>query len=142
MAHNSTLAEHTKIKLGTHHSKQQINHRVTNLYIPLRLACVLLLVSLTVHGQRKNQPFKMRVAAVSGPGVESCGDACKAGGAVVEKPRTWSGAGHPGAWVVVADRHGGKVYVTTVTTERKSKPPQIGLIVGVALRGHPSLRIT
>jgi hypothetical protein len=35
-------------------------------------------------------------------------------------------AGDSGARVVVANRDGGKVYVTTVTTEGKSKPPQIG----------------
>lgn len=109
--------------MNTHRSKLKSNWGGVNLYILARrtgLVCALLFVSVTVHGQDLAWP------QFRGPDSNPVGTHAR----LAERwSRTenveWSqeipGRGWSSPIVT-----GGRVYITTVTTEGKSKPPQIG----------------
>ena len=118
--------------MSTLRSKLKTNRPLRNLYIHLRLAgrslwcpmcglaCALLLVSLPVHGQDMAWP------QFRGPESNPVGTHAR----LAER---WSKTENVEWSQVIPGRGwsspivtGGRVYVTTVTTEGKSKPPQIG----------------
>ena len=94
-----------------------------NLYLPLRragLVCALLLASFTVHGQDIVWP------QFRGPDANPVGTHARLAERWSKTENVeWSQA-IPGRGWSSPIVTGGKVYVTTVTTEGKSKPPQVG----------------
>ncbi|MCM3900463.1 MAG: PQQ-like beta-propeller repeat protein [Pyrinomonadaceae bacterium] len=104
-------------------SKLKTNRTLKDVYILLRLACLacaLLLVSLPVQGQDMVWP------QFRGPESNPVGTHARLAERWSKTENVeWSqeipGRGYSSPIVT-----GGRVYVTTVTTEGKSKPPQIG----------------
>jgi outer membrane protein assembly factor BamB len=109
--------------MRTRCSEQESTRKVIDRYISLRLAglaCALLLASPAVHGQADVWP------QFRGPDANPVGAHAKLADRWsktenVEWSREIPGRGWSSPVVT-----GGKVYVTTVTTEGKSKPPQTG----------------
>jgi outer membrane protein assembly factor BamB len=110
----------------------------TNLYALLFIAgvaCVLLLVSFPVHGQQKNQRENQHKSSDSkdiawpqfrGPESNPVGTHARLAERWSQTENVeWSQA-IPGRGWSSPIVTGGRVYVTTVTTEGKSKPPQTG----------------
>ena len=110
-------------KMNPLSSKLESNRKVINRFILLRqagLMCALLLVPLTVHGQDIAWP------QFRGPDSNPVG-------AHARLAERWSKTENvewsqeiPGRGWSSPIVTGGRVYVTTVTTEGKSKPPQTG----------------
>jgi outer membrane protein assembly factor BamB len=104
--------------------KLQNNRRVITPFIPfLRQAgslCALLLMSLTVHGQDMAWPQFL------GPQSNPVGTHARLAERWSKTENVEWSQEIPGRGWSSPIVTGGKVYVTTVTTEGKSKPPQIG----------------
>lgn len=114
--------------MNTLRSKLETNRTVKNLYILLRLssrrlanvACALLLVSLPVRGQDMAWP------QFRGPESNPVGTHARLAERWSKTENVeWSQA-IPGRGWSSPIVTGGRVYVTTVTTDGKSKPPQTG----------------
>ncbi|HUE80944.1 MAG TPA: PQQ-binding-like beta-propeller repeat protein [Pyrinomonadaceae bacterium] len=111
-------------------SMLETNHTIKNSYIILRLAglaCALLLMSLSGNGQQKN-PGSQDMVWPQFRGPES-----NPVGMHARLAERWSKTENvewsqeiPGRGWSSPIVTGGKVYLTTVTTDGKSKPPQTG----------------
>ncbi len=109
--------------MNTHRSKQETNCGVVNLYILTRqtgLVCALLFVSLTVHGQDMVWP------QFRGPDSNPVGTHARLAERWSKTENVEWSQEIPGRGWSSPIVTGGRVFVTTVTTEGKSKPPQIG----------------
>ncbi len=116
--------------MSTLWSKLETSRTLRNLNLLLRLsglAWALLLVSLPVHAQQKNQ----RLQETAWPQFR--GPESNPVGTHARLAERWSKTENvewsleiPGRGWSSPIVTGGRVYVTTVTTEGKSKPPQIG----------------
>ncbi len=120
-------------------SKVKTNHTPNSYQIPfnrtvllfgltqlLRFACALMLVAIPLHGQQKNHSAKDYWPQFRGPESNPVGtDARLAERWSKTENVEWSQA-IPGRGWSSPIVTGGKVYVTTVTTEGKSKVPQKG----------------
>jgi outer membrane protein assembly factor BamB len=96
-------------------------------HLVVALACALLLVSLPVHGQQKNSGFQdMAWPQFRGPESNPVGTHARLAERWSKTENVeWSQEIPGRGWSSpIVTR--GRVYVTTVTTEGKSKPPQIG----------------
>jgi len=109
--------------MTTPNSKLESNPKVDNRFIPLRrafLMCALLLVSLPVRGQEVAWPqFRGPESNPVGTHPRLAEHWSKTENVEWSQPIPGRGWSSP----IVT---GGRVYVTTVTTDGKSKPPQIG----------------
>jgi len=91
------------------------------------LACALLIVSLPVHGQRKNSgPQDMAWPQFRGPESNPVGTHARLAERWSKTENVEWSQEIPGRGWSSPIVTGGKVYVTTVTTDGKSKPPQTG----------------
>ena len=109
--------------MSTLWSKSETNRRLISLSTPLRLAgvaCGLLLVSLPVHGQDMAWP------QFRGPESNPVGTHARLAERWSKTENVEWSQEIPGRGWSSPIVTGGRVYVTTVTTEGKSKPPQIG----------------
>ena len=98
-------------------------HEVFNRYFPLRqaiAACALFMVSSTVHGQDIPWP------QFRGPDANPVGSHARLAERWSKTENVEWSLEIPGRGWSSPIVTGGKVYVTTVTTEGKSKPPQVG----------------
>ncbi len=125
--------------MNTLWSKLETNRTLQNLYILLRLAgrslwcpmcglaCALLLVSIPVHGQQKNQRLQdMAWPQFRGPESNPVGTHARLAERWSKTENVEWSQEIPGRGWSSPIVTGGRVYLTTVTTEGKSKPPQIG----------------
>jgi len=109
--------------MRTLRSKLKTNRTLTNLFILLRLtglAGALLLVSLPVHGQDMAWP------QFRGPESNPVGTHARLAERWSKTENVEWSQEIPGRGWSSPIVTGGRVYLTTVTTEGKSKPPQIG----------------
>ena len=114
--------------MSTHRSKLETNRTLKNRYILLRLfsrrlaglACALLLVSLPVRGQDMAWP------QFRGPESNPVGTHARLADRWSKTENVEWSQEIPGRGWSSPIVTGGRVYVTTVTTEGKSKLPQIG----------------
>ena len=109
--------------MTTHSLTPQTNRRVVNLSIFLRVAClayVLFLVPLTVHGQEMVWP------QFRGPESNPVGKHARLAERWSKTENVEWSQEIPGRGWSSPIVTGGRVYVTTVTTDGKSKPPQTG----------------
>ena len=109
--------------MSTLRSKLETNRTLKNLYILLRLsglACALLLVSRSVHGQDMAWP------QFRGPESNPVGTHARLAERWSKTENVEWSQEIPGRGWSSPIVTGGRVYVTTVTTVGRSKPPQIG----------------
>jgi outer membrane protein assembly factor BamB len=109
--------------MNTHRSKLESNYRVVSLNILTRqigLVCPLLFVSLAVHGQDLAWP------QFRGPDSNPVGTHARLAERWSKTENVEWSQEIPGRGWSSPIVTGGRVYITTVTTEGKSKPPQIG----------------
>ena len=109
--------------MNTHPSKPKSNRRVANLCILMQqtgLLCVLLFVTLTVHGQDLSWP------QFRGPDSNPVGTHARLAERWSKTENVEWSLEIPGRGWSSPIVTGGRVYITTVTTDGKSKPPQIG----------------
>lgn len=109
--------------MSTLRSKLETNRTLKNLFILLRvsgLACALLVVPLPVHGQDMAWP------QFRGPESNPVGTHARLAERWSKTENVEWSQEIPGRGWSSPIVTGGRVYVTTVTTEGKSKPPQIG----------------
>ncbi len=109
--------------MSTLNSKPESNRRVISLFILLRqagLMCALLLVPLTVQGQELAWP------QFRGPESNPVGTHPRLAERWSKTENVEWSQQIPGRGWSSPIVTGGRVYVTTVTTDGKSKPPQIG----------------
>ncbi|HYJ89441.1 MAG TPA: PQQ-binding-like beta-propeller repeat protein [Pyrinomonadaceae bacterium] len=91
------------------------------------MACALLLASLPVHGQKKNSGIKdMAWPQFRGPESNPVGTHARLADRWSRTENVEWSHSIPGRGWSSPIVTGGRVYVTTVTTDGKSKPPQIG----------------
>ena len=108
--------------MNTLHSKPQSLRKLINFHLPLRVALLgtLLLMSLTVHAQNGTWP------QFRGPDSNPVGTHAKLADRWSKTENVEWSQEIPGRGWSSPIVTGGRIYITTVTTEGKSKPPQAG----------------
>jgi outer membrane protein assembly factor BamB len=101
--------------------------KVCSFFCLTSLACVLLLAPAPVHGQKKNSGIKdMAWPQFRGPESNPVGTHARLADRWSRTENVEWSHSIPGRGWSSPIVTGGRVYVTTVTTDGKSKPPQIG----------------